>query len=43
MKKISFILGLLCILNMPAQSLDEVKQYTRIINAADTLFQTKKI
>jgi len=42
MKKISFILFLVCIFNTSAQSLDEVKQYTRIINVADTLFYQRK-
>ncbi len=42
MKKMSFIILLIYILNVPAQSLDEVKQYTRIINVADTLFYQRK-
>ena len=42
MKKISFILALVCGFHIAAQSLDEVKQYTRIINVADTLFYQRK-
>ena len=42
LKKVCFILALSCISILPAQSLDEVKQYTRIINFADTLFYQRK-
>jgi len=42
LNKICFKLFLLCVTCIPAQSLDEVKQYSRIINVADTLFQQRK-
>jgi hypothetical protein len=38
MKKISFVITLFCLTSVSGQNLDEVRQYRKIIKAADSLF-----
>ena len=38
MKKISFTIALFCLTSISGQSLDEVRQYRKIVKAADSLF-----
>ena len=38
MKKISFTIALFCLTSVSGQSLDEVRQYRKIVKAADSLF-----
>ena len=38
MKKISFIITLFCLTSVSGQSLNEVRQYRKIVKAADSLF-----
>ena len=38
MKKISFTIALFCLTSVSGQSLNEVRQYRKIVKAADSLF-----
>ena len=38
MKKISFTIALFCLTSVSGQSLDEVRQYRKIVKAADSMF-----
>jgi hypothetical protein len=42
LKKISIILGILCAINLSAQTTDELVQLHKIIKKADTLFKQRK-